>query len=155
MWLKLLLSGAIIAFCILLGYFASGKYRARKKFYSQFLSFNERYLTELCYARKPLAVFLNEYAYEGDFGKAVASFTEKRRLPQSLSYLTREESAYVADYFAMLGKGDSRSQNEFFRLQKGEIEAKKTGSESEAKSRTELYLKLGLLAGLAFVILIV
>ena len=67
MWIKLLVSGAVIAFCIFLGYLAAGKYRSRKKFFTQFHSLNERYLTELGYMRRTLDDFFAEFSYEGDF----------------------------------------------------------------------------------------
>ena len=51
MWLKILISIAVIAFSTALGYILSGKYRARKKFYEQFCLFNEQYLNELSYTR--------------------------------------------------------------------------------------------------------
>ena len=154
-WLKLLIGGLVIAFCIFLGYLAAGKYRSRKKFFTQLASFNERYLTELCYARKPLPEFLREYPYAGDFEKTISGFSEKRETDLKLNYLTKEEKKLCADYFGMLGKGDAVSQKSYYSAQKAELEAKKSASEKEAKSRGELYIKLGLLAGLAFVILIV
>lgn len=155
MWLKFLVCICIVAFCIFLGYLAASKYRFRKKFFSQFAVFNERYLTELCYARKPLSDFLREYEYSGDFAKTVSTFVQQRVIESKLSYLTKDEKKLCADYFGMLGKGDAVSQKSYFSAQKGELSEKKTSCENEAKSRGELYLKLGLLAGLAFVILIV
>ena len=153
-WIKLLIAAAVIAFCILLGYLAANKYRVRKKFFAQFETFNERYLNELEYARKPLSVFLKEYTYSGDFAKVLEAFSEKKPLPKSNS-LTKEEETELNDYFSMLGKGDAQSQRGFFSARKGVLERKKTESEGEAKKRGELYLKLGLLAGLAIVILII
>ncbi len=155
MWIKLLLSGAIIAFCILLGYLAAGKYRSRKKFYTQLGSFNERYLTELGYTRRTLEEFFGEFIPEGDFGKMTEQFRRERKLNCSYAYLTEEEKKYLQNYFSMLGKGDSHSQNGYFNAQKGTLDEKKRVSEKEAKERGDLYLKLGLLAGLAIVILIV
>lgn len=155
MWIKFLICICIVAFCIFLGYLAAAKYRSRKKFFSQFEAFNERYLTELTYARKPLAEFLREYSYSGDFAKTVGAFAQRRETEPKLSFLTKDEKKLCADYFGMLGKGDAVSQKSFFSARKAELNEKKSASERDAKSRGELYLKLGLLAGLAFVILIV
>ena len=121
MWLKILICIAVIAFFTGLGYLISGKYRARKKFYTQFCAFNERYLNELTFTRKPLSSFLKEFEYTGDFGKTIEA-AEKREGEIKYSYLSKEE--------------------------------KRTDSEKQAKARSELYLKLGLLLGLAIVILI-
>lgn len=156
MWIKFLLSGLIVAFCIFLGYLAAGKYRVRMKFYSQFSMFNERYLTELCYARKPLSDFLREYEYAGDFEKLLRSYaSERNRDGIKLRYLTESENKECDDYFSELGKGDTVSQKNYFSSRKPILEEKRAASERESKRHSELYIKLGLLGGLAFVILIV
>ena len=150
-----MLSLLIIAFCTLLGYIAASKYRSRKNFYSQFQLFNERYLTELSYSRRPLPVVLEEYGNGGDFEKLLKKFSEKRTVECKYGYLTKEERSETGEYLSMLGRGDSRSQHDFFASKKGNLAEKKAQSELDAKKRGDLYLKLGLLAGLAFVILIV
>ncbi len=155
MWLKFLLSFLIIGFCIGLGYIAAEKYRARRRFFAQLDGFNERYLNELSYARTPLNDFLRAYPYAGDFGKSVEAFAAERKLSFAYGYLTKEERADCADYFSMLGKGDAASQSGYFSAKKVQLAEQKATAEREAKARGELYLKLGLLAGLAFVILII
>ncbi len=155
MWAKLILCAAIVAFSVALGAFAAGKYRARRQFYRQFYTFNERYLTELRFMRRPLGEFFSAYTYEGDFGALVIAAAEHKAWDKKAEYLTQEERAQLADYFHMLGRGDAQSQQACFTAQKGILEEKRTESEREAKTRGELHLKLGLLAGLALVILII
>lgn len=155
MWLKFLLAALIIAFCVFLGYLAAGKYRARKKYFNQLALFNERYLSELSYTRKPLAEFIASFPYAGDFDKSLKGLTENRNAKVDFSYLNADERKLCGDYFTALGTGDSDAQKGYFSAQKRNLEEKKTESEKECKVKSELYLKLGLLAGLAFVILIV
>lgn len=155
MWIKLLVGGLLIAFCVLLGYLASGKYRARAKFFAQFEMFNERYLSELAYQRKPLTEFLAAYEYTGTFQRVVGQCRGRKPPEFAESWLSREERGECADYFSMLGAGDSVSQSGYFATKKPYLAGKKGESAREARERTALYLKLGLLAGLAFVILIV
>ena len=155
MWIKLLLSVCIVAFATALGYFAAGKWRARKNFYTQLCSFHDRFLNELNYARKPLADFLKEYSYKGDFEKLLRDFEKGRDFAVNFSYLTKEERTECENYFSMLGKGDSLSQKGYFSAQTASLSQKREQSRKDAKSRGDLYLKLGLLAGLAVVILIV
>lgn len=155
MWIKILLCVFIVGFCVLLGYFAAGKYRARKSYFSQLSVFNEKYLNELDYARRPIGTFLSEQNFEGDFAKTVKEYVKSRQANVKYSYLTKDERGACEDYFSMLGKGDAPSQRSYFSSRKAEIEQKRAESEKEAKSRGALYVKLGLLAGLAFVILIV
>ena len=155
MWLKIIICIAVIAFSTGMGYLLSGKYRARRKFYDQFCLFNERYLNELSYSRKPLPDFLKQHEYTGDFAKTVKQCVEKRDCNVKLSFLTGEERSACGNYFSMLGKGDALSQKSFFGAQTGALEEKRADGEKQAKSRGSLYVKLGLLAGLAIVILII
>ena len=76
------------------------------------------------------------------------AFTTHKSIP-------KEEWKEYGDYFSMLGKGDTVSQKNYFSSRKAILEEKKAVCEKECKTRNELYIKLGLLAGLAFVILIV
>lgn len=155
LWLKILLCGCSVAFCVMLGYLAANRYRNRQKFYCQLYSFNERYLSELGYSRKPLPQFLKEYEYTGDFRKTLDLYSGRADQLVPHTFLTEEERKECTDYFAMLGKGDARSQSGFFSAQRAPLAQKKEDCEKEAKARGALYLKLGLLAGLAFVILII
>ena len=155
MWIRVLLSVLIVIFCTLLGYLAAGKWRSRCVFFTQECLFHERYLNELNYTRKPLGKFLEEYSYKGDFGKLVERFTCERTIECNLKYLTKEERTACVNYFSMLGRGDSLSQKEFFAAQTAMLTALRDESKKEEKNRGGLYIKLGLLAGLAVVILII
>jgi len=153
-WLKLILSVAMIAFCIALAYFASGKYRLRKSFYAQFERFNETYLTELQYRRKALTEFLRNGSYSGAFSETLSRLANGHVVEIGYPFLTKEEQTDGKYYFSMLGRGDSVSQISFFSSQAKLLSEKKNACAKEAKERTELYLKLGLLSGLALVILV-
>lgn len=155
MWIKFLLCGLIIVFCTLLGYFAAERSRSRKRFYLQFSSFNESYLGELAYTRKPLEPFLDQYGYRGDFGKLLKAVREHRKPVVKLGFLTAEERTETVEYLSMLGRGDTASQSGYFASRREPLASKRESSAKEAKQRGELCVKLGLLAGLAFVILIV
>ncbi len=155
MWLKFILSGLIIAFCVALGYFAAEKYRARKKFFAELSALNEAYLSELSYAKKPIDVFLEERKGKGDFAKLLQTLQRHEAPSLKNFHLTKEEEADCREYFSMLGRGDSASQRAFFSSKTSLLAEKKQAAEKESRSRSALYLKLGLLAGLAFVILIV
>lgn len=154
-WLKVVLAALVIGFCALLGYLAAGKYRRRKSFFTQLCALNEAYLSELKFARRPLAQFLAANDLSGDFAKCVSGFTLKRRAELSYSYLTQTEKNDLQEYFRTLGRGSSGAQSGYFSAQRDALAEKKRLAEQEAKERGALYLKLGFLAGLAFVILIV
>ncbi|MBR2903094.1 MAG: hypothetical protein IKC37_00440 [Clostridia bacterium] len=165
--LKLLLGLAIIAFFTFLVYFFTKKYRRRKNFFCQFSQFNERFLAEVSYTKRPLPKFLTAYAYKGEFESLLRTFyqslTEEsaggRRTffleGNEFSFLTKEQINFVRDYFQALGRGDSNAQKGYFGSVKSQLAALKEKSEIDAKKYGDLYLKLGLLAGLAALILIV
>lgn len=155
LWLKIFLACAIVAFGTLMGYLAAGKYRARARFFTQMQDFNEKYYAELGYARKPLPVLVKSYEAKGDFQKILERFSEKRVSEITLSYLTKEEKSQCSDYFSMLGRGDAHSQRDYFGARRSPLGEKSAACTKQAKEKGELYLKLGLLGGLAFVILIV
>lgn len=155
LWLKIIICIAVIVFSTAMGYLLSGKYRARKKFYDQFCLFNERYLNELNYMRKPLPEFLKRYDYTGDFAKAVRQCVEERDCALKFTFLTTEERDACGNYFSMLGKGDALSQKSFFGAQTKILDEKRVLGDKQAKARGSLYVKLGLLLGLAIVILII
>ena len=154
-WIKVGLAVLIAAFCTALGYFAAGKYRARKLFYSEFTRFNERYLSELGYARKPLGELLRSFDARGDFKKMLDAFAAERRTEVKFSYRTAEERENCGNYLSQLGRGDARSQRDAFGARRAELGEKKKVCAGQAKEKGALYTKLGLMAGLAFVILIV
>lgn len=155
LWLKILLSCLIIAFSVGIGYLAGNKYRCRRSFYAQFYDFNEKYLHELDYTRKPLPEFIKTFPATGDFRKVLDEFARTRKTEAGYSYLTQDEKRECGDYFSMLGRGDAQSQSGYFSARRAPLGEKKAACEQEAKARNQLYLKLGLLAGLAFVILII
>ena len=65
--IKVILGLAVVAFGGFMGFFLSKKYRKRKEFYCQLSQFNERFLTEIGYYKRPLTKFLTAYLYKGEF----------------------------------------------------------------------------------------
>ena len=162
---KFLLGVAIIAFTSFCGYLLAKKYRQRKQFFAQFREFNERFLTEIAYYRRPIAQFINGYAYKGEFDellKEYFSVMEKHSqtdrafidLPE-YSFLTQEEKGFIGDYFLMLGKGDSSSQKGYFSSVKDKIIKWQLDSAEQCKRYGDLYIKIGFLCGLLVLILII
>ena len=154
MWLKLGVAGLVVAFCTLLGYLAAAKYRARRAYFDQLYALNERFLSELAYSRRPVSELLQESGFRGEFAETVTAFCARKgaAIPERL--LSERERAVVSDYFSMLGRGDAQSQTGYFTAKRQDLAAFRADSAAEAKKRGELYLRLGVLAGLAAVILI-
>lgn len=158
--LKFLLGVAIIALTSFIGYLLAKKYRQRKEFFIQFCEFNERFLSELAYRRRPIREFASSYTYSGEFNELLEDFFRKIDEGTTFdfceySFLTPEEKSLVADYFSMLGRGDSFSQKGYFSSVKETLASLLKSSTDASKRYGDLYIKLGFLCGLLILILII
>ena len=129
--------------------------------------FNERFLSEISYYKRPLSEFFEGYLYSGDFQELLREVTKFRKDlgvavtpvnlvdPSRFDFLTADERRMVGDYFLTLGKGDSTSQKVYFGGMKERLQAVRKKSEEESKKYGDLYIKLGVLCCLAILVLIV
>lgn len=163
---KFLLGVAIVAFTSFCGYVLTKKYRRRKLFFTQLREFNERFLNEISYYRRPIAEFSSKYVYKGEFNEFLQDFFSalgKKQTPfvkellddPRYDFLTNEEKGVLDDYFQMLGKGDSASQKAYFSSVKERLAKLQTEADGAYKRYGDLYVKLGFLCGLLILILII
>ncbi|MBQ8684889.1 MAG: stage III sporulation protein AB [Clostridia bacterium] len=162
---KFLLGVAIVAFTSFCGYILTKKYRKRKLFFTQLNEFNERFLSEISYYRRPIAEFASKYTYKGEFNEFLEKyfeyidetprFFEEVFASEGFTFLTAEEKTVLRDYFSMLGKGNSASQQAYFSSVKERLIKLKTEAEAACKRYGDLYIKLGFLCGLLILILII
>ena len=75
---KFLVGLAIVAFTSFFGYALAKKYRVRKLFFSQFYEFNDRFLSEVNYFKRPIAEVCKRFSYRGEFDLLLAGFLKKR-----------------------------------------------------------------------------
>jgi len=165
--IKFIVGIAIVCFTGFCGYFLAGKYRKRKAFFAQMNAFNERFLNEISYYRRPISEFAAQYPYVGDFRVVLYGFLScldiGRKNGENVSdiqsyypdYFTADEKKFLSDYFGMLGRGDCSSQKAYFNAVKPTLTDYKKQAETACQKYGELYLKLGFLLGLAIVVLIV
>ena len=163
--IKFFLGIGIVAFSSYCGRLLAKKYRQRNSFLKQFKEFNERFLNEITYARRPLIDFISAYSYEGEFRVLLQEFylflKEKASNScftiegQAYAFLRAEDRQVVEDYFLMLGKGDSVSQKGYFSGMKGVLVELHTQSYNDAKRYSDLYVKIGFLCGLLLLILMI
>ena len=160
---KFIVGIALVAFTTFCGYFLAKKYRQRKLFFKQLSEFNERFLSEIAYYRRPIKDFTEKYTYKGEFDELLQDFFNALQSNESLqvnildsteyAFLTAEEKRVVEDYFLMLGKGDSQSQKGYFSSVKTSLSKLQSESEIQCKRYGDLYIKLGFLCGLLILIL--
>ncbi len=161
---KLFFGIIIVIACTFCGYLFSAKYRRRKQFFAQFFEFNERFINEISYYRRPLKECISHYAYKGEFSQlldtffwvienkeTIALFEDK----SEFSFLKQDEQRSIEDYFRMLGKGDSASQKIYFGARKEELQKWQSEAVITCKKYANLYIKLGFLFGLFLLILFI
>ena len=168
--IKFMLGVVIVAFSSLCGYILAKKYRQRKEFFFQFYEFNERFLSEITYYRRPLKDFIGNYTYKNEFKEVLEDFivySEEQKteegalfLQESLylsrySFLKTDERQALTDYFFMLGKGDSHSQKSYFSSVKEYLKKQRDETETVCKKYGNLYVEMGFLCGLLLLILII
>ncbi len=161
---KFFLGLAIIAFTTYCGYLLSNKYRIRKEFFVEYFDFNERFLSEINYLKRPLFQFILSIEKEREFGELLSIYLssisqggnlEETNLSSSqFSFLTKDEKNEILQYFSMLGKGDSHSQKSYFSTMKDSLKKRRDMAENTAKKYVDLYIKIGFLCGLLILILI-
>lgn len=167
MMIKFIVGVCIVAFTSFCGYVLSKKYRQRKSFYAQFYQFNERFLSEITYYRRPIKEFIEKYAYREEFAELLDEYVQTlgqgnknpserdfSGLP-AFSFLSKDETDFVNDYFLMVGKGDSASQKGYFGSAKSVLNERKDVTQAEAKRYGDLYIKLSFLLGLAILVVII
>ena len=165
MLIKFFLGVAIVAFTSFCGHLLAKKYRQRRLFFEQFYTFNENFLSEIAYYRRPIKEFASLRAYEGEFDDCLSEIFTAIEQNLSISgvfaksdnytFLKEEDRKTTEDYFSMLGKGDSASQRAYFSSIKERLLALRKESETDAKRYGDLYVKIGFLCGLLILILIV
>ena len=114
-------------------------------------------MNEVSYTKIPLPAFLEKYEFSGDFKKMleVKKGSDFETECYDYPYLKEDERKFLHDYFFMIGKSDAASQKTYLSAVRQEIGERRRASEDAYKRYFSLYLKLGFLAGLILVILIV
>ena len=161
--LKVLSGIAIILFSTLCGYVFAKKYRQRRLFFTQFYQFNQRFLNEIAYYRRPIKEFFATYSYKGEFNDFLKEFYENLDARShsigeyllGFTFLKKEDRTVIEDYFYMIGKGDSFSQNAYFSSVKEKLFSLQKEAEESNKKHGDLYVKMGFLVGIFILILIV
>ena len=131
-------------------------------FFFQFCEFNDRFLNEISYYKRPLETFIGSYEYKGEFSLLLQDFLTVNRKKRDFdwlkgeeySFLKQEEKTLIYDYFQMLGKGDSVSQKNYFSSTKDRLLYLRKETAEICKKYGDLYLKIGFLIGLLVLILI-
>lgn len=155
--LKAILCVCAFGLCVVVALLLTRRYRQRKEFFYSLNLFNERLVNEVSYLRAPLSKFIGRYAFGGDFQKMLNEKTKGDFAQENYDYpyLSADERKFLGDYFRLIGKSDASSQRAYLCAVRVEIAERRHTAEEEYRKYLSLYCKLGVLAGLIAVILIV
>ncbi len=160
--LKIFFGVLIVATFTLSGYLFARKYRVRRRFFGQLRSFNEQFIHEVTYYRRPIKELLANSPYDGEFQRLIEEYLlglglQNRQTLDLATYtfLMENEKSDVSDYFMTLGKGDSSSQKCYFLSMQERLKKYETEAILQGKRYENLYVELGFLCGLFILILII
>ena len=162
---KILLGIAVLFFSTFCGYFFSKKYRNRKDFFVKMSAFNDCFLNEIFYYKRPLSEVVKESSLKGGFGLFASYFLKNLSRPnllldskvalENMGCFSKDEQEFILRYFSSLGKGDSRAQTQYFLSIKTSLNEYMDRAKADYSRYGKLYLKLGFLSGLAILVLII
>ena len=160
--LKIFLGMLVVAMFTFFGYLFSRKFRIRRKFFGQLRGFNEQFIHEITYYRRPIKEFLSKKTYEGEFQGLIVSYlrwvdaTNQQAFDlSSYTFLQENEKMDIRDYFMSIGKGDSSSQKCYFLSMQERLKGYELDAALQGKKYESLYVELGFLCGLFILILII
>ena len=134
--------------CTFSGYRLSCKYIERRKFFSDFYSFNEKMINEVSFTQKSLLNLSEKEKEAGsDFGNVLyGKIAEQKDI--SLKYLKEEETVFFNEYVKNIGKSNRESQLVFLTAEKKMIDELRVEAQNDEKKYGKLFVKLGFLFGL-------
>ena len=163
--LKFLLGICVVAFSSFCGYIFAKKYKKRKDFFTQMSYFNEKFLNEVAYYKRPLSEFFHLHSRKDEFGAFSKFFLDGlgnsdlrsncQKYLNELACFSMDEIEFILGYFFSLGKEDSNAQAKYFTAIKSALVEYMGRAKEDYNRYGNLYVKLGFLCGLTILILIV
>ena len=158
----------IIVFCICLavGYFTYSKYNKRKKFYASLIMLAEKLSVEINFSRERLKILVENF----DAGtkknllgidEAFISYLDKKNeltvndIFQKANCLKQDEKEFILLFLKTLGRSDVENQTKEISSFIQRFNEKKEETEKEHKKYGSLSIKLSVIAGLFFTILLI
>ena len=163
--LKLAIGGILCFISTYLGITGKNYYDKRYKYLSDFNDYLLSLIDGISYSKDRLPEISKKYllSTKGAFGKNLneyINFLESNQDEEKISkcfdskYLKKSDKIYLNDFFKSLGKVDYDTQLSRLNLSKSEIEKMLIKAEKDCKSTGNILSKLGLLLGIAIMIIL-
>ena len=132
--------------CTAFGYYFSLKYVEKRKFYSDFLTFNKRYRSEINFSFNTIGHIINNFN-DGKFIRILKNVYKEEEIEYP-KFLNEEEINFLDSYISYIGKTDKFTQENFIDSVNGNLINYYNVSVEEEKKYKNYYVKLGFLIGL-------
>lgn len=159
MFIKILAGVMLLISGMLTGTFLGNKYKKRRNFFNDFLSFSQALCTDITFLQKPLPQILNGFNCKSDFNRCLRDFGDNIENPDDINlsvynYLKQDEKNLLINFFCSLGKSDCETQLEIINKSAAQAETIYKDCTAEQKKYVPLYAKLGFFAGAVIFIII-
>ncbi len=151
--MKLLIGVVGVILCTFIGKILSEKYLKRKNFYSEFYNFNQKMKSEISFKQstiKNIIDKLDNETFRCYLDEAVLMHNENLYV----SFLSDEENDFLKEYVKNIGVFDKDSQLLYLNSVDSQIQILYKNSFDDEKKYRKLYVKLGFLFGLIFLVIV-
>lgn len=151
--MKMLIGVMGVIFCTIIGKILSEKYIKRKNFYCDFYNFNQKMKSEITFKQssiKSIIEKLNNQTFRAYLNQTVIMGDDDL----SVSFLNNEENDFLKEYVNNIGIFDKDSQLLYLNSVDSQIKTLYKNSFDEEKKYRKLYVKLGFLFGLIFLVIV-
>lgn len=156
----------LAACCVGIGYIFSLKYRRRATFFKTLVMLCQKIDLEINYSRERLRNLLknfddktkkNLHGLDKNFIAYLENNTqlEEASLFKNINFLKQNEKDLIMLFFKSLGRSDLASQSQELKNYEKRFEELSNGATGENKKYGSLSIKLGIVAGLAVVVLFI
>lgn len=164
--MKYILLGVMFGVCVFVGYLFSLKYKKRQKFFSAIIMLAEKLDVEINYSRERLKKLILEFddghkkhllGIDQNFVNYLDGKCEltAENLFKNVSILKPSEKDFLFIFFKNLGRSDVENQTKEIKSYIKRFEDISKSSDEENKKYGTLSLKLGIVAGLFLVVILI
>lgn len=164
--MKYVLLGIMFGVCVFVGYLFSLKYKKRQKFFSTLIMLAEKLDVEINYSRDRLKKLITEFdeSHKKNLLSVEQNFIDyldgkceltSENLFKNVNILKASEKDFLFIFFKNLGRSDVENQTKEIKNYIKRFEEMSKTSDIENKKYGSLSLKLGIVAGLFLIVILI
>ncbi len=164
--MKWILMGILFACCVVVGYIFSSKYKKRMSFFSTLILLAQKLDVEINFSRERLKKLIESFDEKSrgallGIDKAFIDYLENggeltgERLFGKNNLIKSEDREIVTIFFRSLGRSDVENQSKEIKNSISRFEKLLNDASSENKKYGKLGTKLGIITGLAIIIILI